>query len=435
MLLKSRRQASTSIAMLANGRASAGAATFASVEAQPARLQAALIKVTETLAYELAKPTASAPDWSEFEWHVGRAVAAMHGVSPLLATVLRWRGPPTWVQFLKQQRAHTAQRHQRIEGLLEDIDRRACHAGIPVLALKGAALHAAGVYQAGDRPMADIDLLVRPQDSVETVALLQSMGYHETRFELRDREFSPVKPRIPSELGEHADNDVKIELHERISEALPRCETDVTEIIFPRRSRPGLNPYPSIASLMLHLLLHASGGMVARSLRLIQLHDVAALALKMNKDDWEEFRAYGAGGKNLWWVFPALHLVSRYYAGDIPPASLAESLVRCPSLLSRVSRRQTLSDVSLSHLWVHAFPGIEWSQSVVEMLRYAGERIRPGADHISKRKRAANTEAWASRAEWVRLSQSRRILRWIFTQPVRTRTMHAVRTALGQLDD
>jgi hypothetical protein len=415
----------------ADGRTTA---TFASVETQPSRLQAALIRITETLACELARPTESAPDWSEFEWHVGRAVAAMHGASPLLATVLRWRGPAAWVQFLKQQRAHTAQRHERIEALLEDVNQRACQAGIPVLALKGAALHAAGVYQAGDRPMADIDLLVRPHDSAQTISLLQSMGYHETRYAVRDREFSPIKPRIPSELGEHASNDVKIELHERISEALPLCETDITEFIFPKQSRPGLTPYPSTASLMLHLLLHASGGMVSRSLRLIQLHDIATLALKMNKDDWEEFRAYDAEGKRLWWVFPALHLVSRYYAGHIPPAPLADSLARCPALLSGVSRRRALSDVSLSYLWVDAFPGIEWSQSVLEMLRYAGERIRPGADHICDRKRVANTEAWASRAEWVRLSQSRRILRWIFTQPVRTRTMHAVRTALSHLD-
>ena len=91
--------------------------------------------------------------------------------------------------------------------------------------------------------------------------------------------------------------------------------------------------------------------------------------------------------------------------------------------------------MSLSHLWVDALPGIEWSQSVGEMLRYAGERIRPSADHISERKRVANTEPWAARAEWTRLSQNGRILRWIFTQPVRTRTMRMVRTVLGQLDD
>lgn len=405
---------------------------FCWVEAQPAKLQAALTKVTETLARELAQPTDSAPDWSELDWHVACAVAAMHGASPLLATVLRWRGPAGWMQFLEQQRAHTAQRHLRIEEFLGHIDRRTCQAGIPVLALKGAALHAAGVYRAGDRPMADIDLLVRPGDSATIIPLLQSMGYRETRFAVRDREFSPINRGIPSELGEHANNDVKIELHERISEALPLCETDITGVVFPKQSRPGLNPYPSTAALMLHLLLHASGSMVTRSLRLIQLHDLAKLSLRMSADDWQEVRVHDASGKRLWWAFPPLHMVSRYYAAHVPPAALTESSTHCPALLNRVSRGRNLSEVSLSHLWVDAFPGIEWSQSVAEMLRYAAGRIRPSADHLENRKLAAATEAWASRAEWARLSQSRRILRWIFTQPVRTRTIHAVRTALGQ---
>jgi hypothetical protein len=88
--------------------------------------------------------------------------------------------------------------------------------------------------------------------------------------------------------------------------------------------------------------------------------------------------------------------------------------------------------VSLSHLWVDAFPGIEWSRSIGETLKYAAERIRPSAEHLAYRKLAADTQAWASQAEWARLSQGRRILRWIFTQPVRTRTIHAVRTALSQ---
>jgi Uncharacterised nucleotidyltransferase len=279
--------------------------------------------------------------------------------------------------------------------------------------------------------MADIDLLVRATDSAEMVSLLQSMGYQETRFAIRDREFSPIKPRIPSELGEHANNDIKIELHERLSEALPLRETDITEVVLPKQPRPGLNPYPSTASLMLHLLLHASGSMVSQSLRLIQLHDVAMLSVKLSANDWEEVRRQGSNGNRFWWAFPALHMVSRYYVSSIPLAALNESAVQCPTLLRRVFRKRKLSDSSLSHLWVDAFPGIEWSRSITEMLGYASGRIRPGAEHISNRQRAANTEAWASQGSWARLSQGRRILRWIFTQPVRTRTMHAVRTALG----
>jgi hypothetical protein len=109
--------------------------------AQPRVLEATLRKVTEGLAKELACPTQYAPDWSGFEWTVARAVAAMHGVSPLLSRTLRWQGPAGWVQSLAEQRAHTAKRRARIDGLLRLIDQAAREAGVAVVPLKGAALH------------------------------------------------------------------------------------------------------------------------------------------------------------------------------------------------------------------------------------------------------------------------------------------------------
>jgi len=59
----------------------------------PTAFPGTLRKITETLAGELACPTQHAPAWSDFEWKIARAVAAMHGVSPLLSRTLRWRGP------------------------------------------------------------------------------------------------------------------------------------------------------------------------------------------------------------------------------------------------------------------------------------------------------------------------------------------------------
>src|SRR5580658_5033581 len=99
-------------------------------------LERTLRKITEGLAKELACPTEHAPDWSDFEWIVARAVAAMHGVSPLLSRTLRWRGPAGWTEFLEEQRAHTTQRHMRIAGLLQRLDCGAREAGVAAVALK-----------------------------------------------------------------------------------------------------------------------------------------------------------------------------------------------------------------------------------------------------------------------------------------------------------
>jgi hypothetical protein len=356
----------------------------------------------------------------------------MHGVSPLLSHTLRWRGPAGWVGFLEEQRAHTAKRHARIDDLLRRMDGRLRKAGIAAVALKGAALHAMDLYAIGDRPMADIDLLVRPADVDSAARTLESLGFCKGKKNWKDWVFNPIDDRAPDDLGEHADNTVKVELHERICERLPLRITDVSDLIFPKRSHSGLNAYPSKASLMIHLLLHAAGSMSTKALRLLQLHDLALLSSQMAESDWDELLGYSSRESRLWWAFPPLKLTSRYYASRIPERVLTALADECSYLLEKASKHAALYDVSYSYLWVDAFPAIAWSRSVRELIEYAANRVRPGAEHIVFRDHLANSQAWAMQDQWSRLSQSRRILRWITTRPTRPMTMHAVRAALAQ---
>jgi hypothetical protein len=397
-------------------------------------VQAALRKTTETLAKELACPTATAPAWSDFEWRAARAVAAMHGVSPLLSTTLRWQGPQEWQRFLQEQRAHTARRHRRIEHLLQLLDARARADGIPAVALKGAALHALGLYSAGERPMADIDLLVRERDVERATHLLEALAFQRSHAYWRHRSFTPVEATTRPGLGEHSDNHIKVELHDRIRENLPVRSAEVSEIVFPPWPHPGLNAYPSIAALMSHLLLHAAGSIASRSLRLLQLHDIALLAGRMTAMDWDEVLHVERHPRTPWWTLPPLLLTDRYYANCIPPRILAALAPHCPWVLRRVIDRQTLSDVSLSFVWIEAFPGIEWAQSLGEVLRYVAKRIRPDAEMMSTRKSTAITEPGLAANPWTHLHQGARILRWATSRPPRPATMYAVRAALAQPD-
>jgi len=396
----------------------------------PTAFQGTLRKITETLAGELACPTQRAPDWSDFEWNIARAVAAMHGVSPLLSTTLRWQGPAGWTTFLEEQRIHTATRHIRIAELLQRIDERTRAEGIAAVALKGAALHAIGLYAIGERPMADIDLLVRPADAERTARLIESLGFHEASASWKERVFTPIVERAAGGLGEHSNNNMKIELHERICEKLPWRITDVTGWVFPARAHPGVNAYPSTASLMIHLLLHAAGAMAIQALRLLHLHDLAQLSSRMTEEDWNQVLAQRKGGGRLWWAFPPLHLASRYFSSCIPSRVLAALADDCPFVLDLVSRRRTLYEVSFSYPCVDAFPGVEWAQSIREVLEYAASRVRPGAEHLALREHTAKSEAWASQSQWARLSQGRRIVRWMTSRPLRAVTMHAVSAAL-----
>jgi hypothetical protein len=395
-------------------------------------LHPALCKVTEWLARELAHPTSRGPEWSDYEWTVARAVGALHGISPLLSRSLRWQGPQAWTSFLNEQRSHTRSRHLRIQELLVSIDRKTRAAGVAVTALKGAALHQLGLYEAGDRPMADVDLLVRPADAQRTASMLESLGFRQTIETWKERVFTPVEDTAAAELGEHAANNLKIELHERICERLPWRVTDVSELIFPANPQPGLNNYASNGSLMRHLLLHAAGSMAFQGLRILQLHDIALLAARMSGTDWNEITGTRTQPGGSWWAYPPLELMSRYYETSVPATVLAALKDACPPVLRSLATRKTLIDVSYSYLWVKAFPGIEWSRSLPEVLGYAASRVRPNAQHMTQRKHLVANQTWAKHSDWSGMSQGRRILRWLSSRQTRPSTMHAITAAFSQ---
>jgi hypothetical protein len=396
------------------------------------KIEAALRKTTEVLAAELAAPTETAPDWTDFEWRIAQASAAMHGVSPLLATTLRWRGSDSWELFVREQREQTFQRHQRISELLTDIGSRAKHDGIAIVPLKGAALHAIGIYQPGERPMSDIDVLVRISDVQATSRLLGSCGYHEVLATWKHRVFEPKAHATVSDFGEHAQNCIKIELHAGVVERLPLVDRDVTRLVFPDTPVAGLNGYPSHASLMAHLLLHAAGNMCSSHLRLLHLHDISLLARRMSESDWQRIFA-PVNGQRPWWVSPPLTLTAHYYPSAIPADIVARAQSNCSWLLRQTCRRQLLSDVSLSSLWIQAFPGIEWSHSTQEALSHVMGRVKPDRQLLLGRKKAVKLLPCSARYSWTHLSQWQRIVRWVFHGYPRVETLACVCTALARL--
>jgi len=395
-------------------------------------LNAALRRTTEALARELACPSVATPDWNDFEWRIAQAVAAMQGVSSLLADRLRWLGPQSWRRFLDEQKQQTIGRQRLIAQLLAGIAAGARREGIAIVALKGAALHAIGVYGPGERPMGDIDLLVRAGDVAATARLIEVLGWHEAFGNRRHRVFEARDKSGSGEtrFGEHTANPIKIEVHTRIAESLPAFEIDITEWCFPVGAHAGLDGYPSIAALMAHLLLHAAGNMRARALRLIQLHDIALLAARMDSTSWEELLVDEKGDRNLWWALPPLLLTARYYPDTIPRSIISAIAPDCPWWLRQVAGRHRLADVSWSKLRIQAFPGIEWARSPREAARFAMSRIHPSREALDDLARGVAGQQWASVVPWYGLSHPARIIRWIFSRPPRVQTMFSVRSAL-----
>jgi hypothetical protein len=393
-------------------------------------VERALRDTTETLACELISASATAPNWNAFQWQIALAVAVMHGVTPLLSSTLRWRGPAAWQQFLSAQRAHTLVRQRRIVQVLANIDAAAHIEQVAILPLKGVALHELGIYQAGERPMADIDLLVRPRDAAAATRLLAMLGYLETGNTGRERIFEAIGSVAPADWAEHGDNPVKIELHERIAEPLPIATTDITARLLPRPALPGVNPYPSVAALMLHLLLHAAGNIRTRAVRLLQLHDISRLASRLSREDWERV-LLPQGEPASWWAYPPLLLTARYQLSSIPTPILVLARAQCPWPLRRVCERYRLVDVSLSNMWTQAFPGIEWSNSVPEALRYIYRRLFPNHVQQAQRQLSARQD-WAAHSPWMRQSQTRRMVQWVLSGHARVPTVAAIRAATAQ---
>jgi hypothetical protein len=400
------------------------------------QIELGLQQATEYFAAELLSPSQRVPEWTEFQWSMARAAAVLHGVTPLLAGVLRWRGPRPWEKFVSQQRFHVAVQQQRLRALLTRIDGNARQAQLPVVALKGAALYRLGVYSGGERPMADLDLLVTPADEPAARELLLALGYLDTSVSWNNRVFEPaytataVVRKAAASFGEHADRPLKIDLHTRIAERLPMHEVDVSSVMFSDQAQPGLNPYPSIAALFTHLLLHAAGNMVSRSLRMIQLHDLALLAARMLEPDWAALLELRRR-QSLWWAVPPIELLARYYPRSVPTEVLITLRPQCPRTLRTIARRQTLSQVSFANLRIEAFPGIAWSSSLSERVGYVLDRIIPSRELLRNRVSVCVHEAWAADRDWSQLSHGRRILKWVLGHPPRPPTMQAVRCALG----
>jgi hypothetical protein len=391
---------------------------------------AALRKTTEHLARELTEPTHAPPPWSEFEWAIARSVSAMQGISTLLANRLLWSGPQQWQSFLTEQRAQSLLRHASIGTLLERLDAATRDARIPCVALKGAALRALGLFRPGERPMGDIDLLVRMNDIEPIDAVMRAFDYVKAYDTRRHVVYERRSKPPPRGFGEHVENAINIEIHTVVAEPLPVRNVDVTSRLWPLRAEPGLNPYASLAALMLHLLLHAAGNMRAHALRQTQLHDIATLSARFHAADWNTLLGKPRDSDALWWAYPPLALTARYYVGCVPREVLLELRAQCPRALRFSADRRTLTDVSWSNLRVYAFPGIAWSRTALDALRFIYSRVFPSRIALAELRTFRQAQPQLDQVSWYGLSHKHRILRWVFSRPPRVQTIVSVRAAL-----
>jgi len=174
---------------------------------------------------------------------------------------------------------------------LERIAERSNKAGVPFLVLKGAALNLVLYERPDDRPMGDLDLLIKPEDLDRTLELLAALGcvrgeplvredffprfYYETEFKLGD-----IRP-------------VRIDLHVRPFRPLRYAQRVPTRALWEQAQPVQIGRatvlVPSAAEMLIHLAVHSA---VHGNGRRLWLEDIKRWVDARRDDiDWDRFAA------------------------------------------------------------------------------------------------------------------------------------------------
>jgi hypothetical protein len=242
--------------------------------------------------------------------------------------------------------------------------------------------------------------------------------------------FESRRSGVLTAFGEHPDNPLDIELHQVIAEPLPFRSVDITAALWPAEPGAGLVAYAHERELMRHLLLHAAGNMRAHALRQLQLHDIALLAARLTKADWQALLDTPESRGGCWWMWPVLELTARYYPQALP-AHCLEFRARCPPLLRAAAARNTLAKVSWSNLRIAAFPGLSWSRSAHEAVQFMRTRMFPAREALEELARSVESMPALRTVRWYEQKHATRVLRWIFSRPPRVQTITAVTAVLN----
>ncbi|HXV98493.1 MAG TPA: nucleotidyltransferase family protein [Anaerolineae bacterium] len=297
----------------------------------------------------LNTPEPQNPDWSPKSWETFQFASRVHGVAPLLFAKL---SVADWLDealksWLAEQYHFNAQRLAKIKAELKTILALFSQHQIPVMPLKGSILAATYYPEAGLRPMADLDLLIRPQDFASSATLLVQLGYRQEVVHWKHTEFSrPDNRRVVSTTCEHPDNPRKLEVHRYCRETFGGPTVELTEIMWRNAVQDELLGEPVLLvkpeALWLHLLVHTTYHMWQGKGRLIHLVDLSLLLPHLD-DPLPLLNSVEAR-----FTYPSLILLKKYF-----PAALDDALLATQHPRVSPSFRQwaaSLDLVNTSHL-------------------------------------------------------------------------------------
>ncbi|OLB94226.1 MAG: hypothetical protein AUH30_18430 [Candidatus Rokubacteria bacterium 13_1_40CM_68_15] len=221
-------------------------------------------------------------------------MAARHQLTPLLGTVLADRRgvDPGAAAALQQERYYVVRRQAQLAALAGPYLDALRAREIPVIVLKGGILAERYYRRADDRPMHDVDLLVRPGDVEKALAAATDVGLerfddaHTLDFDLRF-DTKTVLTRHRDDLRQPS-----LDLHWALMRDWLGASGNAWLETAWQRSQPATfagRPVRSLAppDLLVHVVLHL--GIQHAFEGLLWFCDVALIAAALNdRADWEE---------------------------------------------------------------------------------------------------------------------------------------------------
>lgn len=347
-----------------------------------------LAQLCATMAEWLNQPEPHNPDWSAETWQTFQFASRVHGVAPLLYPKLAgapWltEAPKNWLAEQYQLNGQRlAKMHVELKAILALFSRQQ----LAVMPLKGSILSTAYYVEAAMRPMADLDLLIRPGDFSPAAQLLGQLGYEQEVVHWKHTEFcQPDNRQVVSTAGEHPDNPRRLEVHLHCRESFGGPLVELTELMWHSAmpgsllGEPALLPQPD--SLWLHLLVHATYHLWQGKGRLLHLVDLTLL-LPHLRDPLPLLNSVEAR-----FTYPGLVLLKKYFPTTLDNSLLASQHKRVSPSFRRWAESRDL--VNTSHLnpkpaGLYLLKALQFTEGrpreVVQALRFA---LLPSLEEIA----------------------------------------------------
>ncbi len=381
--------------------------------ARPALPPDKLADVTNTLARWLPGGDETAVSaWSLAEWEAAEWVVYWHNALPWLVARIRETGvavPEAVQERLFALDMDSRERTRRMLNNCVELLQALEQVGIAAIPLKGAVLAAHYYPDSLQRPMADLDILIRQPDLRRTLEVVYQLGYEFYSRSAEDEVF--VRGKRQKNVWA-ADNVHPLEVHYTLREEYAGIGYELAPQLWqwsekrpffaPRSSL--LPPPPSLLTppppvLLHHVCAHATSDWLIQRGRLMQIDDIRKIAARMSASDWATFEKlvppHGAR-----FVYPALGFTLKYAPETaVPPAIRHHLRTNCPPKLLEWVDNSQLAENSESNPISRSGIGFDLADKLArhrrDKIAFWLRSLFPRRQNLSKRyPRLVNTPFW-----------------------------------------